>query len=93
MQSNFSLSDSDKCLKVFTDNDTGMKTHNDADTDTAYRYQYGVSVSDKTHYLIFPQDFCVNLFTLFDQSQQGFLVQEEWISHLRNCNMTVMGSG
>jgi len=39
------------------------------------------------------QDFCVNLFTLFDQSQQGFLVQEEWISHLRNCNMTVMGSG
>ena len=31
------------------------------------------------------QEFCLNLFSLFDQAGQGFLVQEDWIAHLRNC--------
>ena len=36
------------------------------------------------HYIIIFQEFCSNLFNLFDESSQGFLVQDDWISHLKN---------
>merc|ERR1719507_1693126 len=34
--------------------------------------------------LLSEREFCSNLFNLFDESSQGFLVQDDWISHLKN---------
>ena len=34
------------------------------------------------------QEFCTNLFYLFDDWSQGFLVQDRWISHLKNACST-----
>lgn len=34
--------------------------------------------------LLNEKEFCSNLFNLFDESSQGFLVQDDWISHLKN---------
>lgn len=34
--------------------------------------------------LLSEREFCSNLFNLFDESSQGFLIQDDWISHLKN---------
>jgi len=34
--------------------------------------------------IVLLQEFCTNLFYLFDDWSQGFLVQDRWISHLKN---------
>ena len=39
--------------------------------------------------LIKQKDFCFNLFLLFDHHTNGHLVQEEWISALRNCSINL----
>ena len=39
--------------------------------------------------LVKQKDFCFNLFLLFDHHTKGYLVQEEWISALRNCSVNL----
>lgn len=38
--------------------------------------------------LLGEKELCANLFNLFDESSAGYLVQDEWISHLKTCCST-----
>ena len=54
------------------------------------KYSNGTDISQFQVEIMFKQrDFCSNLFLLSDHRRKGFLVQEEWISALRNFSVNL----
>ena len=58
--------------------------------ETLAKNSNGTDISQFHVETLFKQkEFCSNLFLLFDHHTKGHLVQEEWVSALRNCSVNL----